>query len=75
MSSPAVTSDRNAIPLPMLLTLALLAAIAPLAIDMYLPGLPELGDDLNASASLVQLTLTAFLLGLSAGQLDRKSVV
>lgn len=53
----------------MLLTLALLAAIAPLAIDMYLPGLPELGDDLHTSQSSVQLTLTTFMLGLAAGQL------
>lgn len=53
----------------MLLTLALLSAIAPLAIDMYLPGLPELGDDLRTSPSTVQLTLTTFMLGLAAGQL------
>ncbi|ALG85978.1 MFS transporter [Gordonia phthalatica] len=53
----------------MLLTLALLAAIAPLAIDMYLPGLPVLGDDLHASQATVQLTLTTFMLGLAAGQL------
>ncbi|WP_226995667.1 multidrug effflux MFS transporter [Gordonia phthalatica] len=69
MSSPAATSTRRAIPVPMLLTLALLAAIAPLAIDMYLPGLPVLGDDLHASQATVQLTLTTFMLGLAAGQL------
>ncbi|GED99969.1 Bcr/CflA family drug resistance efflux transporter [Gordonia spumicola] len=53
----------------MLLTLALLSGIAPLAIDMYLPGLPRVGDDLGASASTVQLTLTTFMLGLALGQL------
>lgn len=53
----------------MLLVLALLSAIAPLATDMYLPGLPALGDDLGTSASTVQLTLTTFMAGLGIGQL------
>ncbi|WP_051636852.1 multidrug effflux MFS transporter [Rhodococcus sp. UNC363MFTsu5.1] len=53
----------------MLLTLALLSAIAPLATDMYLPGLPALGEDLGTSASTVQLTLTTFMAGLGIGQL------
>lgn len=46
-----------------------LAAIGPLSIDMYLPSLPSLTTDLNTSASLAQLTITAFLLGISLGQL------
>ncbi len=53
----------------MLLSLALLSAIAPLATDMYLPGLPRVGVDLGASASTVQLTLMTFMLGLAVGQL------
>lgn len=53
----------------MLLTLALLSATAPLAIDMYLPGLPQIGADLDTSASMTQLTLTTFMIGLAAGQL------
>ncbi|GAA4476227.1 multidrug effflux MFS transporter [Rhodococcus olei] len=53
----------------MLLTLALLSAIAPLATDMYLPGLPRLGEDLGTSTSTVQLTLTTFMAGLGIGQL------
>ncbi|MFC4603061.1 multidrug effflux MFS transporter [Rhodococcus kronopolitis] len=53
----------------MLLALALLSAIAPLAIDMYLPGLPALGDDLGTSTQSVQLTLTTFMAGLGIGQL------
>jgi DHA1 family bicyclomycin/chloramphenicol resistance-like MFS transporter len=35
---------------------------------MYLPALPRLTHDLSAGASLVQLTLTACLVGLAAGQ-------
>jgi DHA1 family bicyclomycin/chloramphenicol resistance-like MFS transporter len=37
--------------------------------DMYLPGLPALTKDFGASASTGQLTLTACMLGIAAGQL------
>ncbi len=50
------------------LILGSLSAIGPLSIDMYLPALPRLTHDLSAGASLVQLTLTACLVGLAAGQ-------
>jgi DHA1 family bicyclomycin/chloramphenicol resistance-like MFS transporter len=50
------------------LILGVLSAIGPLSIDMYLPALPKLTSDLSAGASLVQLTLTACLIGLAAGQ-------
>lgn len=46
-----------------------LAAFGPLTIDMYLPSFPSISDDLQTSASLVQLSLTACLLGLAIGQL------
>jgi MFS transporter, DHA1 family, multidrug resistance protein len=44
-------------------------AIAPLSIDMYLPAFPELAHEFDASASVVQLTLTACVAGLALGQL------
>ncbi|MCO5998285.1 multidrug effflux MFS transporter [Actinoallomurus rhizosphaericola] len=50
------------------LILGALSAIGPLSIDMYLPALPKLTHDLSAGASLVQLTLTACLVGLAVGQ-------
>ncbi|NKY51948.1 multidrug effflux MFS transporter [Nocardia vermiculata] len=53
----------------MLMALALLSATAPLATDMYLPGLPTVEDDLVTSASTVQLTLTTFMAGLGIGQI------
>src|SRR4051794_2137772 len=53
----------------LVVVLGALSAFGPLSIDMYLPALPELADDLGAAPSLVQLTLTACLLGLAAGQL------
>jgi len=54
---------------PLLLVLASLAAVAPVATDLYLPGFPAMGDALGADASGVQLTLTSFLVGLAFGQL------
>src|SRR5688500_7356409 len=49
--------------------LGALSAFGPLSIDMYLPGLPALRREFGASASATQLTLSACLLGLAAGQL------
>ncbi|MDQ0813759.1 DHA1 family bicyclomycin/chloramphenicol resistance-like MFS transporter [Streptomyces sp. B3I7] len=46
-----------------------LTATAPLAMDMYLPSLPEVTRSLHAPAATVQLTLTACLIGMAAGQL------
>lgn len=53
----------------MALILGALTAFGPLSIDMYLPSLPALTGDLNTSTSLVQISLTACLLGLAFGQL------
>ncbi len=53
----------------LVLILMSLAIVGPLSIDMYLPALPELQRDLGASASQVQLSLSACLLGLASGQL------
>jgi len=49
--------------------LGALSAFGPLSLDLYLPGLPSVADDLGASASATQATLTACLLGLACGQL------
>lgn len=49
--------------------LGALASFGPFSIDMYLPALPALADELNASASVTQLSLTACLLGVALGQL------
>jgi DHA1 family bicyclomycin/chloramphenicol resistance-like MFS transporter len=48
--------------------LGALTAIGPLSIDMYLPSLPSLSSDLHAATSEAQLTITACLAGLAAGQ-------
>jgi MFS transporter, DHA1 family, multidrug resistance protein len=46
-----------------------LTMFGPLSLDLYLPALPQLADDLNASASAAQLSITACLIGLAVGQL------
>lgn len=53
----------------LMLGLAMLTAVAPLSIDMYLPGFPRMAIDLSTTASGVQLTMTAFLVGMALGQL------
>ncbi|WP_241384627.1 multidrug effflux MFS transporter [Rhodococcus sp. CH91] len=53
----------------MLFALALLSATAPLATDMYLPGLPIMAESLGSTTVGVQLTLTTFMAGLGLGQL------
>src|SRR6195952_2487040 len=50
-------------------TVVLVSAIAPLATDMYVPAFPQVGVDLAASATQVQLTLTTFFVGMALGQL------
>lgn len=53
----------------MIIVLGLLVALGPLTIDMYLPALPKIADELSLSSSVAQLTLTGTLAGLALGQL------
>ncbi|RKP50022.1 Bcr/CflA family efflux MFS transporter [Cohnella endophytica] len=46
-----------------------LSAFGPLSLDLYLPALPKLADNLHTSSSYAQLSLTACMIGLSVGQL------
>jgi DHA1 family bicyclomycin/chloramphenicol resistance-like MFS transporter len=49
--------------------LGALAALGPLAIDMYLPSFPAIGRELGAEPALVQVTVSSYFLGLTLGQL------
>lgn len=51
------------------LTLASLSAITPLAIDMYLPSFPAIALDLHTSISNVEFSLSLFFFGMAMGQL------
>lgn len=65
----AVTEPTSSERLRVILVLGALIALGPLTIDMYLPALPAIVDDLNSSSAAVQLTLTGTLIGLALGQL------
>jgi MFS transporter, DHA1 family, multidrug resistance protein len=54
--------------LAMTAVLALLTALGPLSTDMYLPSLPAIARDLEATTAGTQMTLSAFLLGFAVGQ-------
>jgi DHA1 family bicyclomycin/chloramphenicol resistance-like MFS transporter len=56
-------------PIVLIVILSVLTAVAPFAIDMYVPGFPELGQELGAAESTVQLSISVFLIGLVLGQL------
>lgn len=53
----------------MIVYLGILAAMAPLATDMYLPALPELQAELGSTTSMTQLTLTMTMMGMALGQI------
>lgn len=53
----------------LLIALALLTAAGPFGIDMYLPGLPTLQEDLGTTPAMAQLTITGFMLGMAVGNL------
>ncbi|KAB2345081.1 multidrug effflux MFS transporter [Actinomadura rudentiformis] len=64
-TAPAPADHRR---LRLIVILGALTAIAPLSIDMYLPALPRIAADLSTGAVQAQLTLTACVAGLAAGQ-------
>ncbi len=53
----------------LLATTAALVAVGPISLDLYLPAFPSMAESLGVSVGDVQLTLSAYLLGLALGQL------
>ncbi|MCC6888326.1 MAG: multidrug effflux MFS transporter [Hyphomicrobiales bacterium] len=49
--------------------LALLTAFGPVATDMYVPSMPDIGRLLETSPAGVQLTLSSYLVGFAIGQI------
>jgi len=68
MSAPSKKPPASAT-LSLELLLGTLSAFAPLSIDMYLPALPRIAQELQSSASVIQLTLASCFAGLALGQL------
>ena len=66
--SPTVPK-KNQLTAAVLTSLALLSAAGPLGTDIYLPTFIDIAKGLSTTASSVQLTLSAFMIGLVVGQL------
>ncbi|NMP31756.1 multidrug effflux MFS transporter [Thalassotalea sp. M1531] len=49
--------------------LASIMAVSPLAIDLYLPAMPQIADDLSTNMPAVQNTLSIYLIGYALGLL------
>ncbi|MDR1388027.1 MAG: multidrug effflux MFS transporter [Propionibacteriaceae bacterium] len=66
-ASPELPAGR--ITAKYVLMLGSMCALGAISTDIYLPSLPQVALDLGTSASSVQLTMTAMLIGNSIGQL------
>ncbi|MBW7984657.1 Bcr/CflA family multidrug efflux MFS transporter [Enterobacillus tribolii] len=55
--------------LGLIFILGLLSMLMPLAIDMYLPGMPVIAEQFGVPGGQVQMTLTSYTLGFAFGQL------
>jgi MFS transporter, DHA1 family, multidrug resistance protein len=62
-------ADRRPSMARLALVLGAFVALGPLTIDMYLPALPTIRQELGTTSAMVQLTLTGTLVGLALGQL------
>ncbi len=54
--------------LPLFLVMGATFAFMPVAMDMYLPAIPMIGRQLAAPPEVLQLTLSAFFIGVAIGQ-------
>jgi DHA1 family bicyclomycin/chloramphenicol resistance-like MFS transporter len=68
MVAPVGTQAPRSSQVRLVFIIGALSAFGPLSLDMYLPALPSLSQELGGTATQAQLTLTACLLGLAAGQ-------
>lgn len=60
---------RSISPTSMSIILGLVAAVGPFAIDMYLPAMPDIGRDLDASQHEVQWTIVGYFITFGLAQL------
>nr|WP_269808676.1 Bcr/CflA family multidrug efflux MFS transporter [Enterovibrio nigricans] len=69
MTTNATTQPAQQLTFLLILVLGAISALTPLAIDMYLPAMPEIARDLAATPGQVQTTLAAYTAGFAIGQL------
>lgn len=59
----------EALTTPLLISIGIFTGIGPFAVDTYLAAFPEMAQDLGASSTMIQFTLTGFMVGFALGQL------
>ena len=69
MSDSDPSTHKPSLAFTTILLLSFLAALTPFSMDMYLPSLPTIAADLGVSTDSAQHTVSAFLIGIAAGQL------
>ncbi|WP_432536665.1 multidrug effflux MFS transporter [Kineococcus arenarius] len=68
-SPPQTSPARSTSTFGLVLLLGTMAALGAVTIDLYLPSLPQVADDLGTTAASAQLTITGVLVGSALGQL------
>ncbi|WP_432506856.1 multidrug effflux MFS transporter [Kineococcus arenarius] len=68
-SHPQTSPARSTSTFGLVLLLGTMAALGAVTIDLYLPSLPQVADDLGTTAASAQLTITGVLVGSALGQL------
>lgn len=53
----------------LIILLAVLSAIAPIAVDTYIPSIPTMAKEFNVGIDKIELTLSIFLIGFAIGQI------
>jgi MFS transporter, DHA1 family, multidrug resistance protein len=61
--------------LPLIVVLAVITALDAMAIDLYLPGFPDIGRSLGAKAGTMQTSLSVFVGGAAIGQLLKRTEI
>ncbi|MGF1767227.1 Bcr/CflA family multidrug efflux MFS transporter [Enterovibrio makurazakiensis] len=69
MTTNAIHPPAQQLTFLLILVLGAIAALTPLAIDMYLPAMPDIAKELDVAPGLVQRTLAAYTAGFALGQL------
>ncbi len=60
--------SQSKVSLGILASLCMLMSFASISTDLYLPAMPIIGQDLVASAGMLEWTVTGYLIGFSLGQ-------
>lgn len=53
----------------LIILLAILSAVAPVAVDTYIPSIPNMAHDFNVGIDKIEFTLPIFLIGFALGQI------